>query len=69
MCTKNKRLITDKKEGTVERPLLRIPMLRMMTRTATSGISFHVCKNGKNVIVHSSQEKKKIIVYEESNPA
>lgn len=51
--TKNKRLITDQKEGTVERTLLRIPMLHMMAHTATSGISFHDLTNDKNVFVHS----------------
>lgn len=66
--TKNKRLITDKKEGTVERLLLRIPMLRMMTRTATPGISFHDFKNDKNAIVHSLQEKG-VTAYEKSYSA
>lgn len=65
-CTKNKRLITDKKEGTVERPLLRIPM-HVTTRTATSGVSFHVFKNDKNAIVHSLRGKG-ITAYEKSNP-
>lgn len=66
VCTKNKRLITDKKEGTVERPLLRILMLNIMTRTATSGISFHVFKNDRNVIVHSLRAKG-TTAYEMSN--
>ena len=41
----------------MERPLLRIPTVHMMTCTATSGISFHVFKNDKNAIVHSLQAK------------
>ena len=64
--TKNKRLITDKKEGIVEGPLPRIPKLHMMTCTASSGFSFHVDRNYKNPTVHSSQAKQ-IIVLKTSN--
>lgn len=39
----------------------------MMTRTATSGISFNVFKNDKNAIVHSLAAKA-TAAYEETNP-
>lgn len=65
VCTKNKRLISDKKEGTPVRPLLGILMLHDMHRYFRHFLLRF--PNDKNGIVHSLPQER-ITVQVESNP-